>query len=334
MARQQRYGMKPDGILAVVGSCAAGFNKETNKQGDLLFTNSKIQDKGEQGKHQYFWESFPVADEKTMKGSDVKTTYMYTYLDADSRRPSLETLMDDYWKMLSEYQPEIQNPMTDLDVKRVMFSYYPTYGNSPLKYSWSRMLSVDMQSPMSFGGLSPMIRHIGRISNAVSEALETQCLHKNDLAEINAHLPGEAVSRMISQTLAIKMDEEVDPKFFNRLLANNLKSMNSIGPAAINPFLQDVVRYDNLMETLGKSMASDPFFIPQVAKHVGLPTFMEVMKQASMMGVYGLLDTTVAPQVENKLEDLTPREKFRWRRRTEAWKVGSGNDYNKDRNNN
>jgi hypothetical protein len=79
ISRQQRYGMKPDGICAVVGSCAAGFDAKTNLVGDIIYTNTEIKDNGENGMNQYFWEAFPVGigrDGKEPGTSDVKTTYM------------------------------------------------------------------------------------------------------------------------------------------------------------------------------------------------------------------------------------------------------------------
>lgn len=42
---------------------------------------------------QYFWEAFPSGS-----GPGDRTTYMFTYLDADPRRPSLEALLEDYWR--------------------------------------------------------------------------------------------------------------------------------------------------------------------------------------------------------------------------------------------
>lgn len=144
ISRQQRYGMKPDGVCAVVGSCASGFEKETNLVGDIIYTNSQIQDKGENGQYQYFWEAFPVGVGRSLEPgeSDTKTTYMFTYMDADRKRVSLETLMEDYFDMLPLYQPEIKNPETDLDFKRVLFAFFPTYRDSPLKPEWSRLLAV------------------------------------------------------------------------------------------------------------------------------------------------------------------------------------------------
>jgi len=190
ISRQQRYGRKPDGVCAVVGSCAGGYDKKSNLLGDIIYTNSEIQDKGENGQLQYFWEAFPVGIGRNGNEpgtSDVKTTYMFTYMDAEEGRPSLETLMNDYWEQLPIYQPSITDVEKDLDVKRVLFAYFPTYTDSPLKPQWSRLLAVGdasgIQSPLSFGGFGALTRHLERISNAISEALENDLLHKNDLGK-------------------------------------------------------------------------------------------------------------------------------------------------------
>ena len=144
ISRQQRYGMKPDGVCCVVGSCASGFDKESNLLGDIIYTNSEIQDKGDNGMLQYFWEAFPVniGRGQAPGSSDIKTTYMFTYLDADEKRPDLMTLMDDYWDLLPKYQPSIQDPEKDLDFKRVLFAFFPTYRDSPLQPAYSRILAV------------------------------------------------------------------------------------------------------------------------------------------------------------------------------------------------
>ncbi len=33
-----------------------------------------------------------------------RTTYLFSYFDADERRPSLEAMMDDYWRLMPSYQ--------------------------------------------------------------------------------------------------------------------------------------------------------------------------------------------------------------------------------------
>lgn len=103
VSRQQRHGRKPDGVCAVVGSCAGGYDRETNLVGDIIYTNTEIQDKGSNGQLQYFWEAFPVGIGRNGMepgSSDVKTTYMFTYMDASQYRPSMSTLMDDYWNQV------------------------------------------------------------------------------------------------------------------------------------------------------------------------------------------------------------------------------------------
>ena len=78
ISRQQRYGQKADGICCVVGSCAAGYEKESNLYGDLIYTNQPITTKEGRGSNQYFWEAFPVGIGRNGNEpgtSDVKTTY-------------------------------------------------------------------------------------------------------------------------------------------------------------------------------------------------------------------------------------------------------------------
>jgi flavin-dependent dehydrogenase len=280
ISRQQRYGVKPDGICCVVGSCAAGFDKESNVMGDIIYTNTEMQDKKENGTMQYFWEAFPVGigrDGKEPGTSDVKTTYMFTYMDADENRPSLETLLEDYWRLLPEYQPSITNPETDLDVKRVLSAFFPTYRDSPLQPQWSRMLAVGdasgIQSPLSFGGFGALTRHLGRISGAISEALENDCLHKDDLGEINAYTPNLSAAWMFQKAMSVRMGQKVDPKFVNRLLATNFEVMDKMGLRTMKPFLQ--VSHEHLYPVVfleGRSIDRSPF--SQLASQPASPIYL------------------------------------------------------------
>ncbi|KAL9190502.1 hypothetical protein ACHAXT_000208 [Thalassiosira profunda] len=335
VSRQQRHGRKPDGVCAVVGSCAGGFDAESNLLGDIIYTNTEIQDKGQNGQLQYFWEAFPVGigrDGKEPGSSDVKTTYMFTYMDAERDRPSLQTLMDDYWTQLPIYQPTITDVETDLDVKRVLFAYFPTYRDSPLQPQWSRLLAVGdasgIQSPLSFGGFGALTRHLDRISTAVSEALDDDILHKSDLARINAYTPNLSAAWMFQKAMSVRMGQGVDPKFVNRLLATNFDVMNEMGERTMMPFLQDVVRIDGLAGSLARSFVADPGFMPQIVAHVGVPTLVEWLGHVSMITAYTALHKVATPAIAPFVEKMDdPKERFLWRRRMEAWKFGSGQDY-------
>jgi len=335
ISAQQRYGQKADGICCVVGSCAGGFEKETNLYGDIIYTNQPIVTKKDNGSNQYFWEAFPVGIGRGNEPgtSDVKTTYMFTYMDADENRPSLLQLFEDYWKLLPTYQPSITNPETDLDIRRILFAYFPTYRDSPLKPEFSRVLAVGdasgVQSPLSFGGFGALTRHLDRIGGAISEALETDCLHRDDLGLINDYQPNLSAAWMFQKAMSVKMGKKVDPKFVNRLLATNFEVMDRMGPRTMKPFLQDVVRFDGLVGSLAGSFLADPTFMPQIVATVGLPELVRWLGHVGNMGLYSLLDAAAAPVVGAIVEGYVkdPRERFRWRRRLESWKYGSGGDY-------
>jgi len=350
ISRQQRYGEKADGVCCVVGSCAGGYDPATNTNGDIIYTNQPITTLDGNGSNQYFWEAFPVGigsrnDDDGGNGngniepaattSDVKTTYMFTYMDADKDRPSLHQLFEDYWKLLPTYQPSIADPETDLDVRRILFAHFPTYRDSPLKPDFSRVLAVGdasgIQSPLSFGGFGALTRHLGRIGGAVSEAVETNCLHKDDLGLINDYQPNLSAAWMFQKAMSVKMNQKnVDPKFVNRLLATNFEVMNKMGPKTMKPFLQDVVRFDGLVGSLAGSFVADPTFMPQIVATVGLPELVRWLGHVGNMGKYSLLDRFASPFVESYAERFLneqPREKFKWKRRLESWKYGSGGDY-------
>jgi len=335
VSAQQRYGQKADGICCVVGSCAGGYEKETNLYGDIIYTNQPIITKEENGSNQYFWEAFPVGIGRGNEPgtSDVKTTYMFTYMDADENRPSLLQLFEDYWKLLPEYQQSIENPETDLDIRRILFAYFPTYRDSPLKPEFSRVLAVGdasgVQSPLSFGGFGALTRHLDRIGGAISEALETDCLHKDDLGLINDYQPNLSAAWMFQKAMSVKMGQKVNPEFVNRLLATNFEVMDKMGPKTMKPFLQDVVRFDGLVGSLAGSFLADPTFMPQIVATVGLPELIRWLGHVGNMGKYSVLDTAAAPVVAAFVEQFVknPREKFKWRRRLESWKYGSGGDY-------
>ncbi|KAL7498999.1 hypothetical protein ACHAWT_010048 [Skeletonema menzelii] len=337
ISRQQRYGKQPDGICAVVGSCAGGFDAETNLLGDIIYTNSEIQDKGPNGQLQYFWEAFPVGIGRNGMSpgtSDVKTTYMFTYMDSSEGRPSLSTLMDDYWKQLPIYQPSITDVEKDLDVKRVLFAYFPTYKDSPLKPDYSRILAVGdasgIQSPLSFGGFGALTRHLERISGAITEALESDLLHKDDLGQINAYTPNLSAAWMFQKAMSVRMGQNVNPKFVNRLLATNFDVMNNMGEKTMLPFMQDVVRIDGLAGSLARSFVADPAFMPEIVLHVGIPTLVEWLGHVSMITLYNALHN-LSPALKPFVDKMeNKKERYRWNRRMEAWKFGSGNDYKFD----
>lgn len=84
IVKQIRNGEKPDGVCLVVGSCGKGFKQ--NETGDLIYSFTPIINQC-----QYFWEAFPA--------KDGRTTYLFTYVDANPERISLKKLNDGIFKI-------------------------------------------------------------------------------------------------------------------------------------------------------------------------------------------------------------------------------------------
>lgn len=93
-----RQGQRPDGICLVVGTVGSGF--ESNTTSDVIFTDSDLQPPSAAvSDTQIFWEAFPAGS-----GPTDRTTYMFSYMDAEAHRPSLEEFFDLYWDLMPRYQ--------------------------------------------------------------------------------------------------------------------------------------------------------------------------------------------------------------------------------------
>jgi hypothetical protein len=186
-----------------------------------------------------------------------------------------------------------------------------------------------IQSPLSFSGLGALTRHLGRITTAVDEAMTNKLLDKENLGAINAYTPNLSAAWMFQKAMSVRMGQNVDENFVNRLLAVNFEVMDGMGLQTIKPFLQDVIRFDGLVGSLARSFVADPTYMPTIVAHVGIPRLVDWLGHVTMMGTYDVLHRVVSPilrPVVNKaMKD--PVQQYRWRRRMESWEFGSGNDY-------
>ncbi|MEB3355938.1 MAG: FAD-binding oxidoreductase [Synechococcales bacterium] len=312
IAQQARQGRSPDAVCLVVGTCARGF--PANNTGDLFASITPIQNHC-----QYFWEAFPARD--------GRTTYLFTYLDADPARPSLEDLFDDYLRLLPDYQ---RVTLDQLDIVRALFGFFPCYRQSPLQMPWNRLLAVGdssgSQSPLSFGGFGAMIRHLERLTFGIQEALQADCLSRADLALLQPYQPNLAVTWLFQQSMSVQVDQSPSPQQINTLLSNVFEQMYQLGDPVLKPFLQDVVQFSGLTRTLMQTTRHHPATVTQVVPQVGPLALLEWMFHYANLGLYtGLngLGCTVQPWVSR----LSPAQQYVAHRWLEAWRYGSGGDY-------
>jgi lycopene cyclase CruP len=315
IARQARQGQRPDAVCLVVGTCAQGYAQ--NESGDLIvsFTPAKHQ-------CQYFWEAFPARD--------GRTTYLFTYVDAEPSRPSLERLFDDYFALLPDYQ---HTALDQLTFKRALFGFFPAYRQSPLRYPWDRTLAIGdssgNQSPLSFGGFGAMVRHLSRLSQGIGAALSADQLSAADLGLLNPYQPNLSVTWLFQKAMSIGVNQTLDENHINQMLATLFADMAALGDDVLRPFLQDVVQFGPLARTLLRTSLYHPGLVAKILPQVGLGSIINWSGHYGTLASYSLLNALQ--------ERLFPGEKssipgswlgaYRWQRWQDALRFGSGGDW-------
>ena len=312
IANQARKGRTPDAVCMVVGTCAQGF--PNNETGDLFASFTPLADQ-----RQYFWEAFPARD--------GRTTYMFTYVDAHPKRPSLETLFEDYWRLLPDYQgvePE------DLQLVRALFGFFPCYRDSPLQLPWNRMLAVGdssgNQSPLSFGGFGAMLRHLSRLTNGIHEALACDRLSQSDLALLQPYQPNLSVTWLFQRSMSVAIDQSIPPNQINELLSAVFQQMEALGMPVLKPFLQDIVQLSGLFQSLIRTTVFHPIVTLNVLPQVGIVPLLDwVVHYANLVRYTGL--SAIAPVFESWSRQLTRSQLYTVQRCLEAWRYGAGLDH-------
>lgn len=308
MVAQARQGERPEGVCLVVGTCAQGYAE--NASGDLLVSFTPIQ-----RQCQYFWEAFPARD--------GRTTYLFTYLDADPLRPSLETLFADYLHLLPEYQGI---SLEQLQIQRALFGCFPCYRQSPLRFPWNRVLAVGdssgSQSPLSFGGFGAMVRHLQRLETGIDQALSGDLLDHRALARLQPYQPSLAVAWLFQRAMSVGVNQSPEPDQINQLLTAVFAAMQDLGDPVLRPFLQDVVQFPALSQTLLQVSLQHPGLVAKIIPQVGLPALLDWVGHYGRLGLYSGL-STLAPWMQHSLP-LAPYVRDRW---LDAWRYGSGQDY-------
>lgn len=312
VVRQARQHQKPDGVCLVVGTCAKGFTE--NQTGDLIASFTPIQNQC-----QYFWEAFPARD--------GRTTYLFTYLDAHPDRLNLEDFFEEYFRLLPAYQ---QIELSQLEFVRALFGFFPCYRQSPLHLNWDRILpggdSSGSQSPLSFGGFGAMVRHLKRLTAGIDEALKSDVLDRQSLSLLQPYQPNLAATWMFQRSMSVGMDQAIAPDQINQLLTVVFAEMQRSGEQVLKPFLQDVVKFLPLSQTLLKTGISHPNLVLKIIPHVGVSALLDWMGHYINLANYSVLHR-FSRSLQPWIKTLSPTQQYFWNRQLQAWEYGSGNDY-------
>ena len=310
IVQQARQGQKPDAVCLVVGTCATGY--DNNESGDLIVSFTPVQKQC-----QYFWEAFPARD--------GRTTYMFTYLDADPSRLSLSEMFNDYLQLLPEYQKVSLN---QLDFQRALFGFFPCYKDSPLQYGWDRTLAVGdssgSQSPLSFGGFGAMVRHLERLTQGIGDALKADLLEAKALGQLQPYQPNLSVTWLFQKSMSVGIDQKLPPNKINDVLSTIFADMAALGDEVLRPFLQDVVQFPALAKTMLRTSVYHPGMVLSILPQVGLGSVVSWMKHFVSLGTYSALNVMESTVDTRKTSDKKQFFADRWR---DALKYGSGGDY-------
>lgn len=310
IVKQARKGKSPDAVCMVVGTCATGYDH--NETGDLIASFTPIQNQC-----QYFWEAFPARD--------GRTTYMFTYLDADPSRLSLESFFEDYFTLLPDYQ---KISLEQLNFVRALFGFFPCYKNSPLQYSWNRTLAVGdssgSQSPLSFGGFGAMVRHLQRLTQGVDDALEADLLDSQSLRKLQPYQPNLSVTWLFQKSMSVGVHQKLPPNKINNVLSTIFEDMEALGDDVLRPFLQDVVQFPALARTMLRTSTHHPLLVASILPQVGVGSVAHWIYHFINLGKYSALNAARQTVDIKKSSDRKQYVADRWR---DALKYGSGGDY-------
>ncbi|MEA5575366.1 FAD-dependent oxidoreductase [Anabaena sp. UHCC 0451] len=312
ISKQARQGKKPDALCLVVGSCASGFPK--NDSGDLLLSFTPLQNQC-----QYFWEAFPA--------KDGRTTYLFTYMDAEPQRLSLENLFEEYLSLLPEYQGV---ELSQLNFKRALFGFFPSYCESPLQTPWNRILPVGdssgNQSPLSFGGFGAMVRHLERLTLGIEEALQTNQLSISALTILQPYQPSLSVTWLFQKAMSVGVNQQISPNQINQLLSVVFAEMQKLGTPVLKPFLQDIVQFKALTQTLLKTGFSHPVLVVKIIPQVGLVSLIDWLVHYVNLCIFSLL-FFASSMLKSLVKNFPIEQQYYWHRLVDSWKFGSGGDY-------
>ncbi|NJR66688.1 MAG: FAD-binding oxidoreductase [Leptolyngbyaceae cyanobacterium CRU_2_3] len=312
ISRQARQGKQPDAVCMVVGTCAQGYPE--NQSGDVFATFTPVQ-----SQRQSFWEAFPA--------QDGRTTYLFTYVDAHPDRPSLATLFEDYLHDLPQYQGVA---LDRLQFQRALFGFFPCYRQSPLKPAWNRVLPIGdssgSQSPLSFGGFGAMIRHLTRLTYGIDAALKADLLDRAALSLLQPYQPSLAVTWLFQRSMSVGIHQKAGPDSINALLSAVFQEMQQLGDGVLKPFLQDIVQFSALSQTMARVAIAHPRLILQVIPHVGLPMLLDWTRHYLALGLYTAL-YRLGNRLKPWIKSLPPQQQYYGDRWLDAWQYGSGQDY-------
>lgn len=172
-----------------------------------------------------------------------------------------------------------------------------------------------------------MVRHLQRLTQGIDQALQTDQLSANALGLLQPYQPSLSVTWLFQKAMSVGVNQKIAPEQINELLSAVFQQMQESGEMVLKPFLQDVVKFPALTQTLLKTNFAHPGIVVKIIPQVGLLALLDWLVHYGNLGVYSAL-FWLSKNFEPWEKYLPNNSKYYWRRWVDAWKYGSGGDYN------
>ncbi|MDT9339044.1 hypothetical protein VV11_006045 [Trichodesmium erythraeum 21-75] len=171
-----------------------------------------------------------------------------------------------------------------------------------------------------------MVRHLKRLMVGIDEALQTENLSANALGLLQPYQPNVSVTWLFQRSMSIGVNQFVEPHQINELLAGVFQVMEKLGEPVLKPFLQDVVQFPALAQTLFVTSLKQPGLVIKIIPQVGIGNLLNWMKHYLNLGVYSFL-YPIGGVMEGLTAKMSEEQRYYYNRWIEQWKYGSGGDY-------
>jgi lycopene cyclase CruP len=151
-------------------------------------------------------------------------------------------------------------------------------------------------------------------------------LSRSALSLLQPYQPNLSVTWLFQRSMSVGINQKVDPDQINQLLVTVFGEMQRSGDQVLKPFLQDVVQFIPLSQTLLKTGILHPSLILKIIPRVGIPALINWMLHYFNLATYTVL-YSISQKLQPWIATLSPAQQYEWHRRLEAWQYGSGNDY-------
>jgi len=210
---------------------------------------------------------------------------------------------------------------------------FVAHKNSPLPTTWDRVMQIGdasgMQSPLSFGGFGALTRHLARLTSSVTAALEADALSAPQLGLINPYQANLRAAWLFQASMRPPVRAgEWNDAFISKVLVATFEVMEARGDTVMRPFLQDVLRPDSLVQTIGGLMLSSPAVAVEILIRLGpIPLADWFLHFAAMVGGAVAASEPSRGLAKRIAASLPPADAFALERRVQGWQFGSGMDY-------